>query len=55
MGRIDDIENLEVNHFEYFFLLGETFEAIKQILLQLADSLDVGLSLLANGHLDPQG
>ncbi|KAK4045299.1 hypothetical protein OUZ56_032837 [Daphnia magna] len=39
------MEDLELNHFEYFSQLDETFEAMNQILLglqQLADSLDVG-------------
>ena len=57
MEKIADMEDLELSHFEYFFQLDETFEAMNQILLwlqQLADSLDVGFSLLANGHLAPQ-
>ncbi|KZS00327.1 Uncharacterized protein APZ42_003398, partial [Daphnia magna] len=55
MEKITDMEDL--NHFKYFFQLDETFEAMNQILQwlqQLADSLDVGFSLLANGHLAPQ-
>ncbi|KZS03130.1 Uncharacterized protein APZ42_034253 [Daphnia magna] len=51
-----DMEDLELNHFEYFSQLDETFEAMNQILLglqQLADSLDIGFSLLADGHLAP--
>ncbi|KAK4006495.1 hypothetical protein OUZ56_011649 [Daphnia magna] len=57
MEKITDMEDLELSHFEYFFQLDETFEAMNQILQwlqQLADSLDVGFSLLANGHLRPQ-
>ncbi|KAI9552205.1 hypothetical protein GHT06_022545 [Daphnia sinensis] len=57
MEKITDMEDLELSHFEYFFQLDETFEAMNQILQwlqQLADSLDVGFSLLANGHLAPQ-
>ncbi|KAK4009584.1 hypothetical protein OUZ56_018718 [Daphnia magna] len=57
MEKITDMEDLELSYFEYFFQLDETFEAMNQILQwlqQLADSLDVGFSLLANGHLAPQ-
>ncbi|KAK4017530.1 hypothetical protein OUZ56_032942 [Daphnia magna] len=57
MEKITDMEDLELSHFKYFFQLDETFEAMNQILQwlqQLADSLDVGFSLLANGHLAPQ-
>ncbi|KZS10183.1 Uncharacterized protein APZ42_025413 [Daphnia magna] len=52
-----DMEDVELSNFEYFFQLDETFEAMSQILLwlqQWADSLDVGFSLLADGHLAPQ-
>ncbi|KZS10529.1 Uncharacterized protein APZ42_024984 [Daphnia magna] len=55
--QLADMEDLELSHFEYFFQLDETFKAMNQILLwlqQLADSLDVGFSILANGHLSPQ-
>ncbi|KZS01628.1 Uncharacterized protein APZ42_001660 [Daphnia magna] len=57
MEKIPDMEDIELGHFEYFFQLDQTFEAMNQILLwlqQLADSLDVGFNLLANGHLAPQ-
>ncbi|KAK4003994.1 hypothetical protein OUZ56_005738 [Daphnia magna] len=56
MEKIADMENVELSHFEYFLQLEETFEAMNQILLwvqQLADSLEVSLNFLANGHLDP--
>ncbi|KAK4030918.1 hypothetical protein OUZ56_024304 [Daphnia magna] len=52
-----DMEERDLIHFEYFFQLDKTFEAMNQILLllqQLASSLEVGFSLLANGHLSPQ-
>ncbi|KZR96212.1 Uncharacterized protein APZ42_009582, partial [Daphnia magna] len=48
------LEELDLDHFEYFFQLDDTFEALNQILQwlqQLADSLNIGFSLLANGHL----
>ncbi|KZS00728.1 Uncharacterized protein APZ42_002865, partial [Daphnia magna] len=51
------LEELDLDHFEYFFQLDDTFEALNQILQwlhQLADSLNIGFSLLANGHLAPQ-
>ncbi|KZS09707.1 Uncharacterized protein APZ42_026004 [Daphnia magna] len=52
-----DMEDPELNHFEYFFQLNETFEAMNKILLwlqQIADIFDISFSLLANWHLAPQ-
>ncbi|KAK4024924.1 hypothetical protein OUZ56_010416 [Daphnia magna] len=57
MGKIADMEDPELNHFEYFFQLNETFEAMNKILLwlqQIADIFDISFSLLANWHLAPQ-
>lgn len=51
------LEELDFDHIEYFFQLDDTFEAITQILQwlhQLADSLNLGFSLFANGYLATQ-
>jgi hypothetical protein len=50
-------EELELDHFEYFFQQNDTFEAINQILEwlhKIAERLNIGLSLLANGNFAPQ-
>ncbi|KZS10515.1 Uncharacterized protein APZ42_025007 [Daphnia magna] len=51
------LEELDFDHFTRFFQLCDPFKALNQILQwlhQLADSLILGISLLANGHLAPQ-
>ncbi|KAK4017471.1 hypothetical protein OUZ56_032782 [Daphnia magna] len=51
------LEELDFDHFTRFFQLCDPFKALNQILQwlhQLADSLNLGISLLANGHLAPQ-
>ena len=46
-----------IEYFEYFAHLDSTFDSISAIILwlnQLANALDVGMDLLANGRLVPQ-